>query len=125
MKEKDINCNMCDKTFKYDYLLLRHQNGKRSKCKNNEMNENNKLNSDKHKKTPEAPTEHQIAPNIQILQNENTIINDLENIEDVAIITVYTCGVCDKIFKYKRSMIKHKKLNRCKIDKYNNQIVKK
>lgn len=64
MNEKDINCNMCDKTFKYDYLLLRHQNGKRSKCKNHEMNENNKLNSDGHKIASETSQLLQNAPNI-------------------------------------------------------------
>jgi superfamily II DNA or RNA helicase len=91
------SCKNCHKSFKYDYLLLKHYNRK-NKCETKILKiDENKNNIDTY--------------NCNVIVN----INNTDNI-----IKKYICKICQKSFKYDYLLLKHyNRENKCKstIDK--------
>ena len=101
-------CNICEKTFKYPYLLKRHQN-KKIKCK---MSENMQNELNKRVNTLEEIVE-KIQENIQ---------QDCKDHNDN---NLYKCTYCFETFSRSDSLSRHLSKGRCRGKNNNIEIYEK
>ena len=133
-------CNICDKTFKYEYLLLRH-NKRKTPCKNKNkivithenkekdnkignINNNNNINNNINNKVNDKVNDNNKIVNIN--NNDKNDKNDKKLVIDEKIKLIdekinritteslddkSTCKFCEKKFKTKAGLKQHIKLS--------------
>lgn len=104
-------CRICNKQFKFPYLLFRHQN-KKNRCKSSSIIQ---LDLEKKIKELESQIDKQREEWIGLLDKQN------EKIEKIEIVTEqstkneeYRCEFCDKKFSFQANLYRHLKQKSCK-----------
>ena len=91
------SCDDCGKVFKYPYILLRHLNRK-IPCSSNKNLENNENVS--------SLTSSQNENVSSLTSSQNDKVSSLGTSEHI-------CNICNKHFKFRQGLFKHKKFIKC------------